>query len=197
MFDAAGNLYGTTTYGGNYGCTLGCGTVFKLTPTPHGPWKESLLHQFSGADGSAPVAGLAADRQGNLYGSASQGGSSKCLPGCGVIFKLHPAGGGWKVTVIHLFEHTDGDNPSGAMAFDGAGNLYGTTGTGGSGDGGVVFKLAPGAHGKWNYSVLHEFTNGQDGILPNGVTMDKAGNLYGTTLVGGTFGFGTVFEVTP
>jgi uncharacterized repeat protein (TIGR03803 family) len=61
----------------------------------------------------------------------------------------------------------------------------------------VVFKLAPAAHGKWNYSVLHEFSNGQDGILPSGLTMDKAGNLYGTTLEGGTFGLGTVFQVTP
>jgi uncharacterized repeat protein (TIGR03803 family) len=197
VFDAAGNLYGTTTYGGNYVCTLGCGTVFKLTPTPKGLWKETLLHQFSGKDGSVPVAGLVADPHGNLYGSASQGGGSECLPGCGVIFKLHPVGGGWKMTVIHLFKGTDGDNPSGAMAFDSAGNLYGTAGSGSSSNGGVVFKLTPGALGKWNYTILHTFSNGQDGILPNGLIVDKAGNLYGTTLGGGTFGQGTVFEVTP
>ena len=204
-FDESGNLYGTTTYGGNNACPAGCGTVFKLTPTGHRQWKETLIHQFSGTDGASPFAGLVADRQGNFYGSAGQGGSPGCFAGCGTIFRLHPVSGGkWKLTVLHIFKEPEGGSPAGVMVFDGAGNLYGTTVIGGNLNAcpvqhgcGVVFKLAPGTHGKWKYTVLHKFNNSPDGALPNGIVMDNAGNLYGTTIGGGTFGVGTVFEVTP
>lgn len=205
IIDRAGNLYGTTTSGGNPACTTGCGTVFELSPTPRGPWKEKLLHLFTGQDGAAPVAGLLADGAGNLFGTAGQGAGVGCFGGCGSVFELSPAaGGGWKTTVLHVFQTPDGGEPSGGMAFDPAGNLYGTTVIGGNvhacpqQDGcGVVFKLAPGSHGTWTYSVLHKFNNGADGILPTGIVRGGGGNLFGTTIGGGAFSLGTVFEVTP
>lgn len=205
LIDGAGNLYGTTVYGGNPACTQGCGTVFELSPAPRGAWKEKLLHLFTGQDGAHPVAGLNEDGSGNLFGSAGQGAGGGCFAGCGSIIELSPlTGGGWKTTVLHVFQTTDGGGPSGAMAFDPAGNLYGSTVIGGNvnacpqQDGcGVVFKLAPGSHGTWTYSVLHKFNNGADGILPNGIVRGGGGNLFGTTIGGGAFSLGTVFEVTP
>jgi uncharacterized repeat protein (TIGR03803 family) len=207
LIDGAGNLYGTTLYGGNTVCTSGCGVVFELSPAPGGQWREKILHAFSGGDGSTPLAGVFADRSGNLYTTGSQGGHFVCLnAGCGTVIELSPiAGGRWKSTVLHVFTGKDGGGPSGNMAVDDAGHVYGSTVIGGNISAcpvqhgcGVVFKLAPGAHGTWTYSVLHKFNNGLDGILPTGLVMGTKGNLYGTTISGGgTSNFGVVFEVTP
>ena len=158
-FDAAGNLYGTTIYGGPAGCNgeTGemCGVVFKLAPNPDGTWTESVLHSFftAGDDGAGPYAGLTLDEAGNLYGTTVQGGSAACTDGCGVVFKLVPsADGTWTESVLHRFTGgADGAGPWAGLVFDAAGNLYGTTIQGGSAactNGcGVVFKLAPTASG--------------------------------------------------
>jgi uncharacterized repeat protein (TIGR03803 family) len=192
--DAQGNLYGTTAAGGTSGCDVGCGTVFKLSPTG----KETVLYRFTGGtDGSSPDAGVIQDAQGNLYGTtADGGGSSSCEVGCGTVFKLDPTG---KETLLHIFTAgTDGAGPGGVIQ-DAAGNLYGTTSTGG-GDGnngngcGIAFKLDP--TGK--ETLLHVFAGKPDGCFAvEPLFQDAKGNFYGTTITGGVDDFGTVFELTP
>jgi len=202
IFDAAGNLYGTTYEGG----ARGYSTAFKLTPKADGRWTESLLHSFNGSDGEYPYSGLIFDAAGNLYGATSNGGhgSNICAgTGCGVVFRLTPnADGGWTESVLHYFNGGDGGNPQGSLIFDAAGNLYGTTSFGGAHGTGAVFKLTPNADGTWTESVLHSF-NGSDGEFPSsGLIFDATGNLYGTTVGGGdetcaTGGCGVVFKLTP
>src|SRR5580704_3816247 len=190
IFDAQGNLYGTTVYGGDLTCPLfqsGCGTVFKLGK--HG--KETVLHSFTGgADGASPYAGLIFDAQGNLYGTTNKGGAS----GAGVVFKLGKYG---KETVLYSFTGgADGANPYAGLIFDAQGNLYGTTNKGGASGAGVVFKLGLGKNGK--ETVLYSFTGGADGANPYaGLIFDAQGNLYGTTRKGGASDAGTVFKLTP
>jgi len=141
--DKAGNLYGTTGFGGGTGCSgFGCGTVFKLSSTG----KLNVLHRFSGTDGANPFGTLVRDAAGNLYATTVFGGSSSCNGGCGIVFKLDKTGA---LTVLHSFSGgADGANPQVGLTRDSAGNLYGTTGYGGGtgcgGSGcGVVFKIAP------------------------------------------------------
>ncbi|HWW15026.1 MAG TPA: choice-of-anchor tandem repeat GloVer-containing protein [Candidatus Dormibacteraeota bacterium] len=202
IFDAAGNLYGTTWVGGAYGA----GVVFELTPTAGGGWAEKVLHNFgSGTDGANAQARLIFDSASNLYSTTSFGGTSSS----GTVFELTPnAGGSWTETVIHNFGNgTDGVFPiSGSLIFDAAGNLYGTTSQGGLYDygifdgGGILFELTPNAGGAWTETVLHNFGNGTDGALPlSGVIFDAAGNIYGTASAGGPYGdnAGNVFEVRP
>src|SRR4029450_6782586 len=127
--DSAGNIYGTTVLGGDFGS----GTVFKLSPTPTG-WVHTVLYSFtSGADGGEPYKGVTIDRQGNLYGTAVTGGSGNCEGGCGVVYTLTNSGGTWTQTVIHAF--TGGDDGSGAgsrVTLDRSGNVYGMAPTGGA-----------------------------------------------------------------
>jgi uncharacterized repeat protein (TIGR03803 family) len=203
IFDAAGNLYGTTSTGGAYGS----GTVFELTPTAGGTWSEKVLYSFKndGTDGINPKAGVIFDAAGNLYGTTSHGSPSHQ----GTVFELTPAvGGTWTEKVLHSFinDGMDGGIPeAGPLIFDAAGNLYGTTFTGGAYGSGTVFELTPAAGGTWTEKVLYSFNpfNGADGAAPyDGLIFDAAGNLYGTTEVGGTGGCGgyscgTVFELTP
>ena len=192
-----GVLYGTTVYGGNspYCGNVGCGVVYELKPQSKGSWKETVLHSFPAfkGDGSKLYYGVTLDKRGNLYGATYQGGSIDC----GVIFKLtRKAGGQWEETVLHDFTKLSEGCISNNLAFDKHGNLWGTTESGGNCCG-VVFKLALGSKGKWNYSVVHQF-NGSDGAQPAaGVIFDKKGNLYGTTQLGGPGGGGVVFEITP
>jgi len=219
ILDATGNLYGTTFVGGDPtacpsfpGFPVGCGIVFELKPNPGGTWTESVLHVFTDADGANPFAGLIFDSAGNLYGTTRDGGASTACPGgCGVVFKLAPnSDGTWTESVIHSFTGTDGNTPFAGLTLDTTGDLYGTTLYGGSssqcGSGcGVVYRLAPNPDGTWTESVLHTFAGGADGTLPNGLTFDAAGNLYGTTWGGGRHttasgcfeGCGTVFKLTP
>jgi len=192
VFDAAGNLYGTTSFGG----TVGWGTVFELTPAGGGGWTEQVLHNFLGySDGETPYAGLIIDAVGNLYGTTSSGGTY----GVGMVFELMPtAGGHWTEQVLHTFNFTDGGAPYAGLIFDVAGNLYGTAGGGGTYGDGTVFELTPTAGGGWTEKVVHSFGNGTDGIFPRAdLIVDAVGNLYGTTNYGGTNNYGTVFEVTP
>src|SRR5450631_3342030 len=181
--DSAGNLYGTTLYGGGGRCSLnaGCGTIFKLDDAGN----ETVLHAFTGGkDGTLPWATLIPDAAGNLFGATLNGGNLQCgvVTGCGTIFKLDATG---KKTVLYSFPSlVDGALPYGVVR-DAKGNFYGTTAYGGTGDG-TVFKVD--ATGK--ETVLHSFAGGPDGSGPYaGVVRDKAGNLFGTT-----YG-GTIFKV--
>ncbi len=181
VFDTAGNLYGTTWKGG----TAGFGVVFKLDPTGN----ETVLYNFTGgADGGNPQAGVVRDSAGNLYGTASTGGAENG----GVVYKLDTTG---HQTVIHNFSYfTEGGQPTAGVIRDLAGNLFGTTNSGGASFAGTVYKLS--ATGQ--LTVLHSFSyNTGDGSIPfAGVTLDPGGNLYGTTLLGGTYGQGVVYEIT-
>jgi uncharacterized repeat protein (TIGR03803 family) len=207
IWDAAGNLYSTTRWGGGYyqHCSVGCGTVFELSPTSKGKWKEHMLHRFNWAPGNGeglgPYGGVIFDGAGNLYSTTVAGGSDdRCQSGCGTVFKLTPLGNGrWKETVLHNFHlDQDGYGPFAGLVMDKAGNLYGTTTWGGINNAGTVYKLTPGSNGQWTYSVLHRFS-GPDGAQSYaGLTFDKSGkHLYGTTSLGGTYNGGVVFEITP
>ena len=200
IFDAAGNLYGTTVSCGGY---LG-GTVFKLTPAVSGNWSETVLYSFcSGGNGPEPSSGLVFDAAGNLYGTTNVGGAYES----GSVFELTPTTGGtWTETTLHSFGNgTDGAYPFGGLIFDAAGNLYGTTSAGGrfslancTAGCGTTFELSPAAGGGWTEKTLHSFGNGTDGQTPYaGLVRDGLGNLYGTTEYGGTSSYGTVFEVVP
>ena len=196
IFDGAGNLYGTTSEGG----TRGVGTVFELTPKAGGGWTEQVLYNFStnGPVGAYPFAGLIFDAAGNLYGTTNRGGTH----GYGTVFELTPtAGGGWTEAVLYSFSTNGpvGAYPDAGLIFDKNGNLYGTTYEGGTDNSGTVFELTPKAGGGWTEKVLYSFHyNGPDGYHPwAGLVFDAAGNLYGTTSDGGTFGAGVVFEITP
>ncbi|HEX4077254.1 MAG TPA: choice-of-anchor tandem repeat GloVer-containing protein [Rhizomicrobium sp.] len=187
--DKAGNLYGTTVGGGVYGE----GVVFKVAPGG----TETVLHSFMGGrDGSIPDGGVIADEAGNLYGTTYMGGGTGCGGGCGTVFKLAPDG---TETVLYSFcslaNCFDGGFPETGLVEDKAGNLYGTTTEYGAGpcdeECGVVFKLTPDGV----ETVLHSFTDGADGGLPNGLTADGKGDLYGTAQSGGAFGAGTVFRL--
>lgn len=199
VFDAAGNLYGTTDAGGVY-CSLyqGCGTVFELSPNGSGGWTETVLHSFNndGTDGINPICALILDAAGNLYGTANDAGAY----GGGIVFELTPAGGSWTETVLYSFGALpDGRAPDAGLVFDTAGNLFGTTRTGGNDNVGTVFELAPNGSGGWTETVLHSFGDGDDGFQPlyGSLIFDARGNMYGTTQEGGTYAYGTVFELTP
>lgn len=237
VMDGKGNLYGTTTAGGNQG------TVFRIAPDG----TETILHAFTGgSDGGTPEAGLILDDSGNLYGTTRWGGVGRTW---GTVFKLAPDG---TETVLYSFcapsACNDGSDPEGGLVADASGNFFGTTKRGGANDGGVVFKLAPNGtetklydfcsqtvcadgggpladlvvdkkanlygttHGGGTYdegtvfklatdgteTVLHSFTGGTDGGGPyGGVIFDTKGNLYGTAALGGAYGFGNVFKLSP
>jgi uncharacterized repeat protein (TIGR03803 family) len=203
IFDASGNLYGTTNFGGSTNCSQGCGTAFKLSPTS-GVWTETVLYAFTGsADGRAPNARLIFDAVGNLYGATSFGGNvnTVCSSGCGTVFELSPASGGtWKESVLYAFTGaSDGAQPYDGLIFDAAGNLYGTASAAGNAGSGVIFELTPTSRGSWTESVIRELIGGYGGKSPFGdLIMDATGNLYGTAFQGGSQqGYGVVFELTP
>jgi len=194
IFDASGNLYGTSWSGGDYGL----GTVYELTPQSGGTWTESVLHSFTGgSDGGYAVGGLIFDSSGNLYGTATIGGDD----GGGVVFELSPnSDGTWTETVIHSFTGSDGGFPDhGSLIFDATGNLYGEASDLFWGPCcGTIFQLAPQSDGSWKETVLYHFTGGKDGGTPESTLIfDKAGSLYGATAEGGAYGAGVVFKLTP
>lgn len=214
IFDAAGNLYGTTSGGGLPGCsnayTTGCGVVFELTPNLNGTWSEQILYSFTGgADGAQPEARLTFDAAGNLYGSAdARGLNSWGCPGpysfydggCGVVFELTPnSDGTWNETVLHRFTGgVDGGQQIGPVALDPAGNLYTTAQWGKTGNG-VVLEMANTPTG-WKASIPYSFKGLADGVDPfsfTGLVFDSAGNLYGTTYWGPFPEAGTVFRLVP
>jgi uncharacterized repeat protein (TIGR03803 family) len=156
-----------------------------------------VIHSFSGSDGASPFAPLAVDAAGNLYGTAPYGGSYKN----GLVFELSPgSGGSWTDTVLYSFTgKQDGGDPLAGLLLDSSGNLYGTNNAFHSNGGsGAVFKLAPNSDGTWTESTLHTFSKAGDGSDPrSGLVQDAAGNLYGTTYVGGAKGAGTVYRLSP
>ena len=197
-----GNLYGTTFEGGRTGCgTNGCGTVFKLSNTGSG-WSETVLYRFTGGtDGGEPTGDLLFDASGNILGTTELGGKPHSCGGlgCGTVFKLSNSGGSWTESVLYQFVggSSDGAFPNSGVVFDTSGNLYGTTCCGSSHNDGTVFQLKPSGSG-WTENVLYIFTGSSDGNEPDtGVIFDAAGNLYGSTVFGGTGNGGTVFELTP
>jgi len=192
--DASGNLYGTTTGGGAYSF----GTVFELMPKAKGGWSVQILHSFNdnGVDGIVPYTRLVFDSAGNLYGTTNNGGSNNV----GTVFELTPTRSGtWNETIVYSFENNevDGTYPYGGLIFDSSGNLYGTTAGGGTSFNGTVFELTPGKGGQWNETVLDNFGSGDGNSPYAGLVFDASGNLYGATYAGGTYGYGTVFELTP
>jgi len=210
ILDQAGNLYGTTEYGGMSGCGSACGTVFKLTPGANGKWTESVLYSFvGGVDGAGPVGGLVFDQAGNLYGTTQRGGNHSFVcstAGCGTVFKLSPnSGGSWTETQLYQFTRMKGDGswPMAGLVFDQAGNLYGTTLNGGTHTldcevgCGAVFELSPTAGGGWTLTTIAQFA-GTDANYPVApVIVDAAGNVYGTAEGGLGYIDGTVFEISP
>jgi uncharacterized repeat protein (TIGR03803 family) len=199
--DQAGNLYGTTEYGGK----SFYGEIFQLSPPAKAGalWKKTTLYSFNNTgDGARPTDGLIFDSKGNLYGTTGDSNAG----GFGEVFQLAPPatkGGAWTETVLYHFQGgTDGAYPVGGLISDENGNLYGTTFS-------SVFELSPPAQqgGGWTFTLLHELSGGpNDGKSSQaGLVRDPTGNLYGTTLWGGyegngfcgSIGCGTVFEVSP
>jgi len=181
--DSAGNLYGATEFGGDHACGngSGCGIVFKL----NSQGKQTVLHTFSSTDAAAdPVSTLVRDSSGNLFGTTLYGGVGE-----GTIFQLDSKN---NETVLYIFSGgTDGGSPLDGLVADGS-EFAGLTSSGGTKQLGVAFKVDRSG----NLTVLHDFTGGSDGSTPSGVLFrDSTGNLYGTTLYGGTFNKGTVFKI--
>ena len=186
--DSSGNLYGQAANGPH-----DFGIVFELVRGATGSWTERILHAFTGgADGSAGVGSpILRDANGNLFGASNWN-----------VFELVPGSNGtWTEKILHTFTGgSDGAYPESGLTTDASGKLYGTTNEGGGAHRGTVFELTPTATGTWTEKILHRFTpTGGDGVYPFSSTLaiDKQGNLYGTTLSGGTSNFGVVFEVTP
>jgi len=197
VFDAAGNLYGTTTYGGT---NVFYGAVFELTLV-NGKWREHVLYSFKGGkDGSYPRAGVVFDSAGNLYRTTAYGGTY----GYGTVFKLTHANGRWKESILYAFKGSskgDGEYPWGVV-LDKASNLYGTTQLGGPPSQtcpngcGTAYKLTHSKQG-WKETRLYAFTgqNGDGAGASSGLTFDRAGHLFGATDQGGSTGYGTVYEL--
>jgi len=189
IMDEAGNFYGTTYGGGEYGA----GTVFRLSKTG----KETVLYSFgSGTDGANPVAGVTRDAKGYLYGTTSAGGTS----GYGTVFQLIPVvatGSKYgKENILHNFTHQDdGDVPYAGLIIDKAGNLYGAATGGGVNSGGTVFELTPSAS-SWNFNVLYSLPGWDISGAFQNVFLDSSGNIWGTTHCDGTYQAGTVYELT-
>jgi uncharacterized repeat protein (TIGR03803 family) len=198
VFDAAGNLYGTT------GEIKGNATVFELTPGTGGTWTEKVIYRFDGlGDYVGTFAGLIIDPAGNLYWTVPSSAANQC----GLAYELSPqANNDWagKVLYSSFGEGADGCEPQSTLARDEQGNLYGTTDKGGQYDFGTVFELSPGANGTWSEKVLWSFAGSPtDGSYPtSGLVLDKAGNLYGATALGlnnpmDYDGYGLAFELMP
>jgi hypothetical protein len=201
--------------------------ILSLASAASAEWKEKVLYSFqSDPDGATPVGAVVFDKAGNLYGTTRNGGASSChsVQQCGTVYQLAPPakqGGPWTETVLYIFKgntSNDGASPYGGLVIDAAGNLYGTTGYGGTGNCtvlgilmgcGTVFEMSPPKQkgGKWTETVLYSFPTPKQGFSPAGdLVFDGAGNLYGATTYGGGYGTtcnpyypycGAVFELSP
>jgi len=199
LMDTAGSLYGTTVYGGGSACSLGCGTIFKLSKTGNS-WDETVLHSFTGGDGQSPAditMGNGGRRQILILGTTSRGGSG----GGGTVFKMSQSRNGFKLKTLHDFTGNDGEYPYGRLTIV-KGKVFGTTTYAGSGGYGTVFELTQTTQG-WTENTLYSFTDSSDGGEPeSGVVADPTGKLHGTARFGGSnacypMGCGLVFEITP
>jgi uncharacterized repeat protein (TIGR03803 family) len=196
--DSAGNFYGSTGGGGNAeNCNSECGTVFQFARNSDGTWAETLIYNFSGGrDGENPYGPMAIDTAGNLYGITTSGG----VYGYGTAYKLSLSNGTWTETTLFDFTiDASGGSVSqiSGVAVDSSGDLFATAPYGGGNQVGILYELKPTA-GYSTYSVVHTFTGASDGGYPfGGFTTDKAGNLYGTTIYGGAYEYGTVYKLAP
>jgi uncharacterized repeat protein (TIGR03803 family) len=191
VFDASGNLYGITSANGG-------GTVYQLTPNSNGSRTLHTIYSFkSYPDANTPYSGLTIDASGNLYGTTNSGGAN----GVGAIYKLSPnSDGTWTESILYSLGSYSGDGTYtwAEPVFDAAGNIYGTTVTGGAFGSGTVYKLSPNSDGTWTESVLYSFTGGADqGIPKSAVWLDSSGNIFGTASADGTSAAGAVFELSP
>lgn len=192
IFDQAGNLYGAAQFGGSHQA----GAVFELSPTGGGWTEQPLYTGFEGDSptGSQPYSGVVMDRAGNLYGTTSIGGD----PGDGVVYEISPTQSGWVQTILHSFKNgTDGGLSFGGLVMDQAGNLYGGTVSGGAGCG-VIYELSP-SNGGWIFAPIYTLpsVHGQCGGGPyETLTLDAAGNLYGTAFADGADSAGMVFKLS-
>jgi uncharacterized repeat protein (TIGR03803 family) len=193
IFDAAGNLYGSTFSGGGYSGFhgLGCGSVYELTPGTGGAWTATSLHTFTNEDDGCGAGSIARTAAGDFFGAAEYGEF-----GYGVVFELTPGSGGvWTDVFLKSFGN-DGPRNTTSLALDAHGNVYGASCSGGSlYKYGAVFELTPGSGGIWTFSIPYTFTSTSDGTCPGGLIFDAGGNLYGVTAEGGSDNYGTVFEL--
>jgi uncharacterized repeat protein (TIGR03803 family) len=192
IFDKQGNLYGAAASDG----PNGGGAIFKLTPGSGGSWTESFAHSFpsNGNDGYFPAGDLVSDAKGNLYGSTLSGLG-------GVVYELSPQpDGSWSETVLcHFDNESYGEEDFSGVVVDEQGNVYGSTFLGNDQlhSKGTVFELSPNSHGGWNEKIIHNFLGTFDGSSPRSpLTLDSAGNLYGSTTAGGANGLGTIFKLS-
>lgn len=193
VFDAAGNMYGTTYQGGSHNY----GSAFIMTLSK-GKWTEKVIHSFpAGNGGDYPVGGLTVGKNGYFYGVTIYGGATY---NDGIVYRLFQARGAWVAQTVYQFSGgADGANPYSALTMDAAGNFYATTYYGGASNLGTVYKLKAGSNNKYTHSVIYSFKGGNtDGEYPYyaPVTLDSKGNVYGTTYQGGSqYNEGTVYEL--
>jgi uncharacterized repeat protein (TIGR03803 family) len=186
--DSAGNVYGT----GQLGCTNNNGGTYELTRSG-GSWSETMIYCQSGPADAQASGGVILDRSGKLYGVLTQGGPS---PHLGTIYQLTPSGSAWTSQTIYSFSASNlGIFPFGGLVMDAAGNLYGTTETGGTGGGGTIYELSP-SDGGWTHTVLYNFPGCAQCGPKDKLRLDAAGNIYGTTYSEGAHGWGSVFKLT-
>jgi uncharacterized repeat protein (TIGR03803 family) len=197
LLDAAGNLYGGTSAGGDVD---GLGVVFKLSPQSSGNWAETVLYTCIQGRGGFYPQNMMLDKAGNLYGTMAGGGAY----GYGTVFKLSPESSSqWIETVLHTFgpaNSINGGPPVGSLALDNAGNIYGMSFGGGAHYGGAVYELSPTGTGGWGETILHSFGPVRKGIRPWSVVLNSQGNLFGVTNAGGNsstcFDCGVILELT-
>ena len=190
MFDAGGNLDGTTVSGGAGSCgSTGCGLVFQLAASG-----ETVLHDFTGGDdGFGPGGGVAIDKTGNLFGTTPDGGASSA----GIVYGISRSHAGWRETVIHAFTGGTGGSVGslGRLLIDASGDLFGVTEEGGAGSNGTVFELSR-RNGHRQFTTLYAFRGTPDAASPyGGLVADASGDLFGTTYYGGSANAGAVFEL--
>jgi len=202
ILDSHGDLFGAAS--GDLGKM---GTFYEAKPLANGTWTHYVLYRFLGGnDGRNPNPGLIFDRAGNLYGTTQAGGANDCPTSytstCGTVFELSPTPKGeWTEKQLYNFagiteNNADGENPSSGLVTDSAGNLYGTTSSGGAYHG-TVFQLTPESNGTWTETILYRFSPSEGGDGPGGLIRDSQGNLYGFTQYGGATADGTIFELSP
>ncbi len=186
IFDSAGNIYGTTMFGGPADCG-DCGTVFELTPSGTN-WTQTILYNFTGGnDGLHPQSGLIMDAAGHLYGTTLKGGANNA----GTVFELSRSGDVWTEKIIYAIPSDDSIGMYAGLAMDAAGNMFGTSGA-------TVFELSPNGSGGWNPTIIATFVpEGKEGFDAEGTpVLDHAGNVYGTTAWGGANNQGAVYKLS-